>query len=226
MDPRGRPGEQGPLEYTWSRPHGQERPHTQPWPAQLLPEETSGEAAGGVRGRGKVWGPLPRKCRIPAPYLRLGPHERKSHAALEEVRLQQFTGNAHFLLKEKNTDRWAGRTRTGDASGLREAGKTLADTVVFRSQTAAAAGCGGTSPRPPLAAPFLWFPADRCRKQSHSSFLASTWALHPHALPVNWTGQARSGHLLRFGLQGNQVVLLAPFAQFHTLILPFKTSPV
>lgn len=46
-------------------------------------------------------GVLPRKCPVPAPYLRLRPHERESHTAFEEVRFQQFTGNAHFLLKDK-----------------------------------------------------------------------------------------------------------------------------
>jgi hypothetical protein len=35
------------------------------------------------------------------PYLRLWPHERKSHTALEEVWFQQLTGNAHLLLKRK-----------------------------------------------------------------------------------------------------------------------------
>lgn len=86
--------------------HGQEHGHAQAgfrWPPQLLWEagvweEASGEEDGRVRG---WWEGLLRKCPVFAPYLRLRPHERKSHAAFEEVRFQQFTGNAHFLLKEK-----------------------------------------------------------------------------------------------------------------------------
>lgn len=34
-------------------------------------------------------------------YLGLGPHEGKSHAALEEVQFNKFTGNALLFLEEK-----------------------------------------------------------------------------------------------------------------------------
>lgn len=88
---------------------------------QLLQEETPEEAAGGVRGWWERLGAAPKEVPHSAPYLRLGPHERESHAAFEEVRFQQFTGNAHFLLKERKTptDGLAAQDRCGH--GPREA---------------------------------------------------------------------------------------------------------
>lgn len=95
-----------PLEYSWRR-----LPWTGAWPRPGRVSLATPAAVGGRGVRGSFrggrwksegwWEGLLRKCPVFAPYLRLRPHERKSHAAFEEVRFQQFTGNAHFLLKEK-----------------------------------------------------------------------------------------------------------------------------
>lgn len=115
------------------------------------------------------------------PYLRLGPHERESHAAFEEVRFQQFTGNAHFLLEERKTptDGPAAQDRCGHGLGETDGDfGRHSPSLVPRKQPLLVWGdeepLTSTSPRPPLVPILLlirW--EDRCRGQNHSSFFTN-----------------------------------------------------